>query len=329
LGEEDTQLRTAQGAAQASMTDLVGEIRNSIQYFASLPGRLPVSRVLVTGGGSALYGLLPMLADQVHLPVLPVSPLARLNTSKLDLTEAQMNEVGPVLSTPIGLALPEPDKTVKKFNLLPPEVAKRARMKRIQERTMVGCVAVVVLLLAFGAWKFLQVHNAQNNVDTLQSQITTLNAQVPKYDLVVAANNAYTAGVQRRASVLDAAIDWPQVFNNLVSITPAGAEVQSFNGASVAGTTSTGATTASTGSTSAGASSATQSAAIGTVQLSVTGPGPSLSISEAWINAVSSSQLFANPLQGGTTANADGTISFPFTISITPNASLSKNASLK
>ena len=235
-----------------------------------------------------------------------------------------------MLATPIGLALPEPDKTVKKFNLLPPEVAKRTRMKRIQERTMVGCVAVVILLLAFGAWKFLQVHNAQNNVDTLQTQITTLNAQVPKYDLVVAANNAYTAGVARRASVLDSAIDWPVVFNNLVAITPSGAEVQSFNGASVA---------ASADRPEPPPPRPVRhrpvrrvpptSAAIGTVQLSVTGPGPSLSISEAWINAVSSSQLFANPLQGATTANANGTISFPFTISVTPNASLSKNASLK
>ena len=331
LGEEDTQLQTAQGAAQPSMSDLVGEIRNSIQYFASLPGRLPVSRVLVTGGGSALYGLLPMLEDQVHLPVLPVSPLARLNTSKLDLTEAQMNEVGPVLSTPIGLALPEPDKTVKKFNLLPPEVAKRARMRRIQERTVLGCVAVLVLLVGFGAWKFLQVHNAQNNVNDLQSQITTLTAQVPKYDLVVAANNAYSAGLTRRTTVLNAAIDWPLVFNEAVAITPPGAQVQAFNGASVAaGTASAGATTAATGSaatTTAG--SPTASAAIGTIQLQVTGPGPSLTISEAWINAVSSSQLFANPLQGATTANPDGSISFPFTISITPDASLSKNASLK
>jgi type IV pilus assembly protein PilM len=336
LGEEDTQLRTAQGSAQPSMADLVGEIRNSIQYFASLPGRLPVSRVLVTGGGSALYGLLPMLADQVHLPVLPVSPLARLNTSKLDLTEAQMNEVGPVLSTPIGLALPEPDKTVKKFNLLPPEVAKRARMKRIQERTMVGCVAVLVLLVAFGAWKFLQVHKAQNNVNDLQTQISTLNAEVPKYDLVVAANNAFSAGVARRATVLNAAIDWPLVFNNLVAITPSGAQVQSFSGTSVAataaGTPAAGATTTATGAgatPTAGGSTATTSAAIGTIQLGVTGPGPSLTISEAWINAVSSSQLFANPLQGATTANPDSSISFPFTISITPDASLSKNASLK
>ena len=59
------------------------------------------------------------------------------------------------------------------------------------------------------------------------------------------------------------------------------------------------------------------------------GPGPSLSISEAWINAISGSQYFANPLQGATTVNGDSSISFPFAISITPNASLTKNASLR
>jgi type IV pilus assembly protein PilM len=334
IGEPDAQFQSADRAAQEGKLDLVGEIRNSIQYFASLPGRLPVSRVLVTGGGSALHGLLPMLEDQVHLPVIPVSPLTQLDMSKLSLSQAQQDEVGPLLSTPIGLALPEPDKTVKKFNLLPPEVSQRARMKRIQERTLVGCVAVLVVLLGFGAWKFLQVHNAQNNVNALQSEISTLNAQVPKYDLVVAANNAYSAGVARRASVLDSAIDWPAVYNQLVAITPAGAKVQSFDGTATTATgtsTSAGATTTSTATSSASSSAATSttSAAIGTVQLSVTGPGPNLTISEAWINAVSGSQLFANPLQGATTANPDSTISFPFTISITPNASLSKNASLK
>ncbi len=79
-----------------------------------------------------------MLEDQVRLPVLNVSPLARLDTSKLDLSEEQAREVGPVLATPIGLALPEPDKAVKKFNLLPPEVAQRMRMKMIQQRTMLA-----------------------------------------------------------------------------------------------------------------------------------------------------------------------------------------------
>jgi type IV pilus assembly protein PilM len=327
------QMQSADRAAQASMNELVGEIRNSIQYFASLPGRLPVSRVLVTGGGSALHGLIPLLEAQVRLPVVSVSPLTRLDTSKLDLSIEQADEVSPVLSTPIGLALSEPDKSIKKFNLLPPEVAARARLKRIQQRTLVGCAAVLILLVGFGAWKFLQVHNAQNQVSAIQSNIDVLNAQVPKYDAVVAANNAYAAGVTRRATVLNSAIDWPTALNNLISITPADAQVQAFVGQSVNSATgssaSTAATTAATTTVGSTSGTPTTSAAIGTIQLDVTGPGPSLSISEAWINSISTSHLFANPLQGATSVNPDTSISFPFTISITPDASLEKNASLK
>jgi type IV pilus assembly protein PilM len=316
IGEPVAQMQAADRAAQVSMNELVGEIRNSIQYFASLPGRLPVSRVLVTGGGSELSGLLAMLENQVKLPVLTVSPLTRLDTSKLDLSEEQAHEVGSVLATPIGLALPEPDKAVKKFNLIPPEVVKRARLKRIQERTLLVGAAVLVVLALFGAWQFYRVHNEQNTVAIAQAEITSLNAQVPKYDLVVAANNAYTAGVARRASVLNSAVDWPTVVQHLFAITPPNAEVQSFT--SSAGAKATPA-----------APAAPTTAAIGTIQFAVTGPGPSLSISEAWINAVAGSQLFANPLQGATVVNPNTTISFPFSVSITPNASLDKNASLK
>jgi hypothetical protein len=194
---------------------------------------------------------------------------------------------------------------------------------------------VLVVLALFGGWKFLQAHNAQNNVDTLQQSISSLNAQVPKYDLVVAANNAYSAGVTRRASVLNSAVDWPLALTNLISITPANAQVQTFTGeavapsAAAASSASSTTTAASTSAKTTAASSTTTSAAIGTIQLGVTGPGPSLSISEAWIDAVAGSQLFANPLQGATVVNSDTTISFPFSVSITPNASLDKNASLK
>ena len=167
IGEASAQIQAAERAAQSSMNELVGEIRNSIQYFASLPGRLPVSRVLVTGGGSELFGLLPMLRRRS--PAGPDCVAARPASipPELDLSEEQAAEVGPVLATPIGLALPEPDKAVKKFNLIPPEVAQRMRMKKIQERTLLASVAVLVLLVLFGGWKFYQVHNAQNNVDGL------------------------------------------------------------------------------------------------------------------------------------------------------------------
>jgi len=322
FGTEDSpQIQAAQRIAQPSMLELVDEIRNSIQYFASLPDRLPVSRILVTGGGSELDGLLPLLESQVHIPVTTGNPLERVDASKLDLAPEQAAEVAPVLASPIGLALPEPDKAVKKFNLLPPEVAHKAQLKRIQQRTLMGSVAVIALLVLFGGWKFLQVHNAQNNVNDLQANIASLNAQVPKYDLVVAANDAYTRGLARRASVLNSAVDWPLTLSSLIAITPANAEVHTFNGAQLQATAGT--------APASGAATGTKAAAIGTIDLSVKGPGPSLSISEAWINAVSALQYFANPVQGATTVEPDASISFPFTISVTPAASLSKNASLK
>ena len=115
--------------------------------------------------------------------------------------------------------------------------------------------------------------------------------------------------------------------NTLIAITPPNAQVLTFNGTT---TPAAAGAAASTGTTAAApGASAPTSAAIGTIQLGVKGPGPSLTISEAWINAIAGSQLFANPLQGATTVNPDSTISFPFTVSITPSASLDKNASLK
>ena len=332
FGEDNAQIQAAERVAQPSMLELTEEIRNSIQYFASLPDRLPVSRVVMTGGGSGLEGLSAMLESKVRIPVTFGSPFERLDTSKLDLAPEQAAMVIPVLASPIGLALPEPDSKVKKFNLLPPEVAQKARLRRIQQRTLVGSVAVLVLLVMFGGWKFLQVHSAENNVSSLQSNISSLNAQVPKYSLVVAANDAYTKGLSRRATVLNSAIDWPLALNSLMSITPPNASVQTFSGNALTATAapSTGAASSGGAATAKpGVATGTQSAAIGTINLNVNGPGPSLSTSEAWINAVSTSQLFANPLQGATTVESDGTISFPFTVSVTPAASLSKNASLK
>jgi type IV pilus assembly protein PilM len=333
FGEDSAQIQAAERVAQPSMLELTEEIRNSIQYFASLPDRLPVSRVVMTGGGSGLQGLSAMLESKVRIPVTFGSPFERLDTSKLDLAPDQATMVIPVLASPIGLALPEPDSKVKKFNLLPPEVAHKAKLRRIQQRTLVGSVAVLVLLVLFGGWKFLQVHNAESNVGTLQSDISSLNAQVPKYSLVVAANDAYTKGLSRRATVLNSAIDWPLALNSLMAITPPKASVLTFSGTALS---ATGAADAgATGSTAAavgvkpGAATGTQSAAIGTIDLDVNGPGPSLSTSEAWINAISTSQLFANPVQGATTVESNNTISFPFNVSVTPAASLSKNASLK
>ena len=323
LGDPSPQVEAALQSIQGTVDDLINEIRNSIQYFASLPDRLPVSRIQVTGGGSSLHGFIPMLGAQIHLPVQSVSPLARLDITKVDLTPDQAADVSAVLSTPIGLALPESNPAVKQFNLLPPEVIRRTRLNNIQQRTIQVAAAIVVLLAIFGVWKIFQVHSAQNDVNTLNSSIGTLNAQIPKYNLVVAADTAYTQGQARRTAVLGQSIDWPQALTDLISITPARLQVQSFVGTTGNGTAPTPATTTP--------ATPSVSASIGFVATALTGPGPGLTSPSQWTQAIANdpAKMFANPVPTSIATNTDGSVSFPSTISVTPFASLAKNASLQ
>jgi hypothetical protein len=186
---------------------------------------------------------------------------------------------------------------------------------------------IVVLLAAFGVWKVFQVHSAQNDVSALNSSISTLNAQIPKYDLVVAADTAYTQGKARRTAVLGQSIDWPQALTNLISITPARLQVQSFVGTTGNGTATTPATTPATTTPA----SNTVSASIGFVATALTGPGPGLTSPSQWTQAIANdpAKMFANPVPTSIATNTDGSVSFPSTISVTPFASLAKNASLQ
>jgi type IV pilus assembly protein PilM len=332
LGDPTPQVHAALQAIQPTVDTLIGEIRNSVQYFATLPGRLPVSRILVTGGGSSLHGFIPMLAAQIHLPVHSVSPLDRLDLSKVDLTDDQAAQVSPVLSSPIGLGLPESNPDVKQFNLLPPEVIKRTRINKIQRQTMLVAAVVIGLLAVFGVWKAFQVHSTQNDVTALGANISSLNTQIPKYDLVVAANNAYDQGKARRTTVLGESIDWPNALANLIAITPPKLQVQSFVGTTGNGSaTATATPTATAPTTATPAASSTVSASIGFVATALNGPGPGLSSPSLWTSAIANdaAKLFANPVPTSITTNPDGSVSFPSTISVTPAASLAKNASLQ
>ena len=331
LGEPTPQVQAAQQSIQATVDDLISEIRNSVQYFATLPGRLPVSQILITGGGSSLHGFIPMLGAQIHLPVHAVSPLDRVDVSKVDLTPDQAAQVSPVLSTPIGLGLPESNPAVKQFNLLPPEIIKRARMKNIQQRTLLVAAVIVGLLAVFGVWKAFQVHSAQNDVSALNANISSLNSQIPKYDLVVAATTAYDQGKARRTAVLGESIDWPNALTNLIAITPPNLQVQSFVGTTGNGSATASPTSAVTPTTATPAASSSVSASIGFVATALTGPGPGLTSPSLWTSAIANdaAKLFANPVPTSIATNSDGSVSFPSTISVTPAASLAKNASLQ
>jgi type IV pilus assembly protein PilM len=83
----------------------VEEIRGSLDYYLAQPASVPLRRVVVSGGGARLAGLLPRLALATRLPVEPASPLSQLTVGKTGLSPEQLSYVEPLVTVPVGLAM--------------------------------------------------------------------------------------------------------------------------------------------------------------------------------------------------------------------------------
>jgi type IV pilus assembly protein PilM len=334
LGEASPQVQSAENAVQSAIADLVGEIRNSVQYFATLPDRVPIARVLLTGGGARLKGLVKELRAQVRIPVEHVSPLARLDLSRIDLDPEQAASIDPVLATPIGLALPEPNPSVKKFNLVPPEVVQRAFERGVARKAFVAAGVVALLLVAGSAYRFLQVHSAENGVSSLKNSVAELNTQIPRYDKVVAITKELRVAQTEVSQVSAKTVDWSAVVSQLGKRVPPGLAITTFTGTtSATAAAPTGpAATATSATATAGAAGTAPVGSIGSLALGVSGAFPSTAHFDPvaqWIDGLTASPMFSPPGVASVSnqpAGGNTTVAFQSTLWLTSSSNLTKNA---
>ncbi|MEP6476641.1 MAG: type IV pilus assembly protein PilM [Actinomycetota bacterium] len=95
-------------AALSRAGSFVDEIRSSLEFYTAQTQGSRIVRVLVTGGGSKLDGLMDLLRGRIPVPVEKGQVFSRA-TPKLDLDERALNEAEPVLAVAIGLAIPGRD----------------------------------------------------------------------------------------------------------------------------------------------------------------------------------------------------------------------------
>jgi type IV pilus assembly protein PilM len=94
-------VRTAIGQRSASFVD---EIRSSLDFYASQGSGARISKVLLTGGGSKLSGLVGMLGERLTSTVVAGKPFHRLDVA-VNADLRVMHEVEPLLAVAIGLAM--------------------------------------------------------------------------------------------------------------------------------------------------------------------------------------------------------------------------------
>jgi type IV pilus assembly protein PilM len=90
---------------EAAANTFVDEIRGSLDYFAASSPTAPISRIVVTGGGSRLSGLAERIQAATRLPVTTGSAFDAIDVGDTGLTPEQIRFVEPLAVVPVGLAL--------------------------------------------------------------------------------------------------------------------------------------------------------------------------------------------------------------------------------
>ena len=219
-------------------TPLVEEIRGSLDFYLAQSDATPISRVLVTGGGSRTPQLLARLTEQLRLPVERAHPLERVAVGRTGIPETELIDAEPLLATPIGLALagrrPE-NGTGRRLSVLPREV-EIVREQRRQSVVVAGGVgAFAVLLLAIWLAQNGKVNDERHKADRAEAEVAQLRRQTAGLQDATQLQTQLDQRRQTVAAALTGDIAWTRLIQQIATVIPNDVWLTSFTGSSASG----------------------------------------------------------------------------------------------
>ena len=94
----------AANIVQTVTNELLGSLRNTVNYFNNTRPQDPVGQILLTGGGARLAGFTDALAEMTHLSVTEADPFAAITPTRR-LKSKKMEESRSSMAVALGLAL--------------------------------------------------------------------------------------------------------------------------------------------------------------------------------------------------------------------------------
>jgi len=141
---KDESTQRACAAIEQVLSRLVDEIRRSLAFFRSLPEGGPVTRVLISGGGAALPGLVPFLQERLHINAIEIfNPLKGIQLAE---GVERAAEDALLLSVPLGLAVRNHISPAIEINLISPRLIEAE--KRKEQAVYWGLTFAAMLLIA-------------------------------------------------------------------------------------------------------------------------------------------------------------------------------------
>ncbi|MEI7815996.1 MAG: type IV pilus assembly protein PilM [Desulfuromonadales bacterium] len=81
------------------------EIRRSLDFYNSTANDNRISAVFISGGCSKVYNLINTISEKTGLTVDRLNPFAKLKYSEKDFDSEYLDEIGPFMAVPVGLAI--------------------------------------------------------------------------------------------------------------------------------------------------------------------------------------------------------------------------------
>jgi len=222
----------ARVAVKRRTAPFVDEIKSSLEFHTNQPGNSEIKRVVVTGGGRRVPGVLERLAEALDAPVLVGTPFARFEIGKLSLSPEQMREAEDLAAVSLGLGLAgrPVEKGARRLSLMPPEVAERR-----EQRRQVLLAAASFIVLAAGLVSIWQdrasaASEAEARASVEESRLLTLQAEVQALRPVA----EFEAMVDERQQLVETAlatdVAWSKLVQEVATVMPDDVWLQSFVG---------------------------------------------------------------------------------------------------
>jgi type IV pilus assembly protein PilM len=227
----ETSVARAGQVVSDRLTPLVEEIRGSLDYYLAQSQSSPIGRVLVTGGGSRLPGLMERLQSQIGGRVEPAHPLASVKVGPIRLSQAQLAEYEPLMTVPIGLALAaDAPRGVRRISLLPQEVAAVREQRRAAAAAVAGVVVFAGLLGLLWAAQHSKVQSEKDKAQQAEARAAQLQAEQARLRSVATLQSDLSQRQAQVSSVLADDVSWPKLFTDLATVIPSDVWLASFQG---------------------------------------------------------------------------------------------------
>lgn len=344
----------ARGAMARPISDLVEQIRGSLDYYRTQPDAQRLLRVTLTGGGSLTPGLADQLLDTIGVPVDLARPREHVAVGDIGFAEDQLPVLDPFLPVPVGLALGGlmPGKRIDLLGVGFREPADRAQLIKV------GALVGVILLAGLAGLTYLKQQQVDDEKSKLASSVAKNTALQTKIDALAAVGQRQTQietlSTETQA-LLAKDVSWSSLLQAISRTIPSDVWLTSFQGTVTQAAAAAPAPTPAPAPAAGGSTDTTTPAPVTPAPVVASGPSGTVNFSasardfdavakwiqrigadipsftDLWVPNASKAVATATSTAGSTSSSStgSGTVTFTSTATITPAAKSKRDEDYK